>query len=94
MRVEIKKDTSTSKKYVAIFYDGDKKIKTTRFGADGFLDRTIGATTDQMKAYRARHKGDNLTDKYSAGSLSYYVLWSSKSLAQGIRNYKARFNLS
>ena len=94
MRVEIKEDKSTSKKYVAIFYDGDKKVKTTRFGADGFLDRTIGATTEQMKAYRARHRGDNLRDKYSAGSLSYYVLWSSKSLSQGIRTYKNRFNLS
>jgi len=94
MKVVITKDTSGGKKMKAVFYDGDKKVKTTRFGASGYTDFTRGATAEQQKAYKARHKGDNLTDKFSAGSLSFFVLWSSKSLAQGIRNYKKRFNLS
>jgi len=93
MRVEITKDTSGGKKMKAIFYEGTKRIKTVRFGASGFTDRTRGATDEQQKAYKARHAGDNLNDKFSAGSLAFYVLWSSKSLSQGIANYKKRFNL-
>ena len=94
MRVVITKDTSGGKKMKAIFYDGDKKVKTTRFGASGYTDRTRGATDEQQKAYIARHRKDNLSDKFSAGSLSMFVLWSSKSLSQGIKNFKRRFNLS
>ena len=93
MRVVIKKDTTGKKKMVAVFYEGDKKIKTTRFGADGYTDRTRGATDEQQKAYKARHAGDNLNDKFSAGALSMTVLWSSKSLAQGISNYKSKYGL-
>ena len=94
MRVTIKPSTAKGKKYTAIFYDGDKKVKTTHFGATGYKDYTRGATDEQQKAYKARHAGDNLSDKFSAGSLSYYVLWSSKSLSQGIKNYKSKFGLS
>ena len=93
MRVVITKDTSSGKKMRAIFYDGEKKVRTVRFGADGYTDRTRGATDEQQKAYKSRHAGDNLTDKFSPGALSMFVLWSSKSLSQGIKNYKSRFNL-
>ena len=94
MKVVITKDTSGKKKMVAVFYQDGKKVKTTRFGQAGADDRTRGATDEQQKAYKARHRGDNLTDKFSAGSLSFYVLWSSKSLSAGISNYKKRFGLS
>jgi len=94
MRVEIKKDKSGGHKMVARFKDNGKVVRTVRFGQAGADDRTIGATDQQVKSYKARHAGDNLQDKYSAGSLSMYVLWSSKSLSQGIRNYKARFSLT
>jgi hypothetical protein len=93
MRVEITKATSGQKKMKAIFYEGTKRIKTVRFGAAGYTDFTRGATEVQQKAYKARHRGDNLTDKFSPGALSMFVLWSSKSLSQGIANYKKRFNL-
>jgi hypothetical protein len=94
MRVEITKDTSGGKKMKAVFYDGDKKVKTVRFGQAGADDFTRGATAEQQKAYKARHRGDKLTDKFSPGALSMFVLWSSKSLAGGIANYKRRFGLS
>jgi len=94
MKVVITKDTSGGKKMKAVFYEGDRKVKTTRFGASGYTDYTRGATGEQQKAYMARHRGDNLTDKFSAGSLSMFVLWSSKSLSQGIANYKKRYGLS
>ena len=93
MKVTIKPSTAKGKKYTATFFDGDKKVKTVHFGAKNYLDRTIGATDEQQKAYKARHAGDNLSDKFSPGSLSMYVLWSSKSLSQGIKNYKSKFGL-
>ena len=40
MRVVIKPSTIKDKKYTAIFYEGDKKIKTTNFGAEGMSDFT------------------------------------------------------
>lgn len=94
MRVEIKPSTNKAKKYMATFYDGDKKVKTRHFGAKGYTDYTRGATDEQQKAYKSRHAGDNLSDKFSAGALSMSVLWSSKSLSQGIKNYKSKFGLS
>jgi len=93
MKVSITKDITTKKKYKAVFTEDGKKVRTVRFGADGYTDYTRGATDEQRKAYRARHAGDNLTDKFSPGALSMYVLWSSKSLSQGIKNYKSKFNL-
>jgi hypothetical protein len=74
MRVEITKDTSGGKKMKAVFYEGTKRIKTVRFGAGRADDFTRGATDEQQKAYKARHAGDKLTDKFSAGALSMYVL--------------------
>jgi len=94
MKVTIKPSTSKGKKYMAIFYEGDKKVKTTHFGAKGYTDYTRGATDEQQKAYKSRHSGDNLSNKFSAGALSMSVLWSSKSLSQGIKNYKSKFGLS
>ena len=49
MRVVIKKSTNPKKKYMAIFYDGDKKKKTTHFG---FISKT-----DPNNDY-TKHKDD------------------------------------
>ncbi len=35
MKVEIKPSTRKDKKFMAIFYDNDKKVKTTHFGLKG-----------------------------------------------------------
>ena len=41
MKVIIKPSTQKDKKLMAIFYDGEKKVKTTHFGAKGMSDFTI-----------------------------------------------------
>jgi len=41
MKVVIKKSTNKDKKYMAIFYDGEKKIKTTHFGLKNADDYTL-----------------------------------------------------
>ena len=94
MRVEIKPSTSKSKKYTAIFYDGDKKVKTTHFGSAGMSDFTKNKDPERKQRYLDRHKAnENWNDKFSAGALSRWVLWNKTSLSASIANYKSKFNL-
>ena len=94
MRVEIKPSTSKAKKYTAIFYDGDKKVKTTHFGSAGMSDYTKNKDPERKQRYLDRHRAnENWNDKFSAGALSRWVLWNKTSLSASIANYKSRFNL-
>lgn len=94
MRVEIKPSTNPKKKYMAIFYDGDKKKKTTHFGAKGMSDYTKHKDNDRKKLYLERHqKRENWNNYMSAGSLSRYILWNKPTLRASISDYKKRFNL-
>ena len=58
-----------------------------------YSDFTQHHDRDRMSRYRLRHKNDNLNDPKSAGAASYYVLWSSPSIIQGLDNFKKKFNL-
>jgi hypothetical protein len=95
MRVVIKKSTNKDKKMMAIFYDGEKKIKTTHFGASGYTDYTkSGGDEKKKKAYLDRHRtNENWNDYMSAGSLSRWTLWNKKTLSASIADYKIKFNL-
>ena len=96
VKVVISKSTVKGKKYTAIFYDKDKKIKTTHFGALGYDDYTLSRDKEQRTRYRNRHKKDLKTRDYKrAGFLSYYILWGdSTSIKENIKSYKKRFNLT
>lgn len=93
----IKKSTDKIHKYEATFKNTKTgRTKTTKFGAVGYDDNTTfpaDVREKHQKAYRARHKGDNLTDPTSAGALSWWVLWSATTIKGGIANYKKHFNL-
>tara|TARA_R110002020_G_scaffold291393_1_gene506848 strand:- start:477 stop:779 length:303 start_codon:yes stop_codon:yes gene_type:complete len=94
VKVDIKRDTTTKKKMVAIFYDKDnKKIKTTRFGADGYTDYIKSGGDKERKArYLKRHskeKGGVMT----ASTLAKDILWNKPTLKASISNYKQKFNL-
>jgi hypothetical protein len=95
---EIKPSTRATKKYVAEFDDkATGKHKTVHFGAKGYDDFTLTKNPEQAERYRTRHAKDLLTEAaqtgMSPGALSYYVLWTSPSLEQGIRNYKKHYHL-
>tara|TARA_R110002020_G_scaffold117879_2_gene269386 strand:+ start:449 stop:658 length:210 start_codon:yes stop_codon:yes gene_type:complete len=52
------------------------------------------AEREKVKArYRLRHKGDNLSNPFSPGALSYYLLWNKKTLKASIKDYEERFNI-
>ena len=96
MKVDIKKSTNSEKKLMAIFYDGDKKIKTVHFGASGYTDYIkSGGDDERKKRYIARHSnGKEDWDMYmTPGSLSRWILWSKPTLKESIKDYKKMFNL-
>ena len=97
VKVIIKTATQKGKKLQAIFYENNKKIKTTAFGAKGYLDYTSGATKEQRERYIKRHTNskENHNNPMTAGSLSFYILWgNSTSKAINIKAFKKKFNLN
>ena len=93
-KVVIKKSTNQKKKYMAVFYEDGKKIKTTHFGAAGMSDFTKHKDEARKKRYMNRHKAnENWQNPMSAGSLSRYILWNKPTLRASITDYKKRFNL-
>lgn len=102
MEVIIKLSDKPDKRYMAVFYDKNRKVKTTHFGY-AITDKGIkkyGSTyidhknDDLKEAYIARHKvNEDFNDYMSAGSLSRYILWEKKSLRDAINYYKRRFRL-
>jgi hypothetical protein len=102
MEVIIKLSDRPDKRYMAVFYDKNKKVKTTHFGY-AITDNGIkkyGSTyidhkNDTLKeAYIARHKvNEDFADYMSAGSLARFILWEKKSLRDAISDYKKRFKL-
>jgi len=95
MKVVIKKSTKAEKKYMAIFYDGKRRVKTTHFGAAGMSDYTKHKDKKRKQRYMNRHRTrENWSNYMSAGSLSRWILWNKPGLRASIRDYKQRFNLS
>ena len=89
------KSNRPSKKYVL-----DTGTKRVYFGASKYRDFTLMNDKDSeffepdeierlrvKKNYLKRHMNDNLDDPTSAGSLSYFLLWSEETLPQAIENY-------
>ena len=103
MEVIIKLSDRKDKRYMAVFYDKENKVKTTHFGyaiTDDNGIKKYGSTyidhkNDELKsAYIARHKvNEDFTNYMSSGSLSRYILWEKKSLREAINNFKRRFRL-
>jgi len=96
IKMVVEKGTAKNKKLKAIFYDGDKKIKTTQFGDNRYEDYTQHKDKSRRSKYRDRHKKDLEKGDYkSAGYLSYYILWgASTSRDKNIKAYKRRFKLN
>tara|TARA_B100001142_G_scaffold80566_1_gene81408 strand:+ start:115 stop:399 length:285 start_codon:yes stop_codon:yes gene_type:complete len=94
--VKFAKSDRDGKKMKAVFYDDNKKVKTTHFGLDTGSTYIDHKDEDKKKAYIARHSknNENWNDYQSAGSLSRYILWNKTSLKDSINDYKKKFNLN
>lgn len=76
------------------------------FGSASYRDYTLMHDTESKfyipdrderekvkKAYRARHRNDNIDNVHSPGAMSWYILWSEPTLEGGIRAYEKRFGV-
>ena len=95
MRVKFSKSDIEGKKMKAVFYDGEKKVKTTHFGSAGMSDYTIHRNEERKKRYLNRHtRNEDWGDYMSAGSLARYILWNKETITSSIEDYKKRFKLT
>jgi len=90
---------SSDKKLVATFCKcrGETKCEPKdrtriQFGSKGSLTYSSGATEQQKNAYIARHSVREDFNKIGPASLSRFILWSSKTLAGGIANFRSKFH--
>lgn len=104
--LRITKSSNSAKKFDAIFMV-DGKEKKVSFGQNGARDYTevsdksskfyLKKLVDRnvvRDSYRRRHKKDLETkDPMRPGFLSYYLLWSKKTLAASIKSYKKKFSM-
>ena len=94
-----KTDKDSEKRFTATFckckgqtkcLDKDRtKISFGSKGATTFID---GASNLQKENYLKRHSVREDWTKINAGSLSRFILWSKKTLIQGIAEFNKRFN--
>lgn len=92
-RVEIKPSKIKGKKLTAVFYEDNKKIKTTHFGAEGMSDYTIHKDDKRKDRYLSRHRArENWNSPMTAGALSRWILWNKKTRSGSIKDFKNRFN--
>ena len=82
--VSVKQTPSSSKKkLIGIFSDGME----ISFGSKGSNTYSDGASESIKNAYLARHRVNEDWSSHTPAALSRWVLWSSKSITQGIKNY-------
>lgn len=95
MYVQIGKSDRAEKKYKAVFYNEErKKLITIHFGQRGANDYTITHDDEARERYVERHKDrEDWSNPVSAGALSYYLLWTEKSMAKAFNKYLQKFNL-
>jgi len=93
MKVIIKPSTNKDKKLMAVFYDGDKKVKTIHFGLKGSTTYLDTGDKKLREAYRARHK--KVYDKsppMSASRLSYEIIWGeTQDINKNTASYKKKY---
>ncbi len=93
IKMVVEKGTG-KKKLKAIFYDGDKKLKTIQFGSKGMSDFTINKDKERKQRYLDRHrKRENWNNPMTAGALSRWILWNKPTLEGSIKDFKKRFKL-
>lgn len=92
--VKISNSTNKDKKYMAVFYKDNKKIKTTHFGANGMEDYTIHKDILRKNKYINRHKkNESWNNPLTAGALSRWILWEKPNLNDSLKYYSNKFNI-
>jgi len=89
---------NSDKKYIAILCKckgvskcDPKSREKIAFGSKGSNTFIDSATELEKTNYIKRHSVRENWNAVNAGSLSRYILWSKKTLAEGIQEFKKRF---
>ena len=82
--VSVKNTPASSKKKLIAIFDNGKHIQ---FGSKGSSTYAQGASEQIKNAYIARHRVHEDWNKVNRGSLSRWVLWSKKSIKEGIKEF-------
>jgi len=96
--MSIEPSDRAGKKWQANFFNRTtNEAKTVHFGAKGYTDLTLSGDEKRAELYRQRHLRDLSADGaetgMTPGALSFFVLWTSPNMAQGIRNFKNMYSL-
>jgi hypothetical protein len=90
---------SSPKKLVATFCKCEgatkclpKERSKIAFGSKNSLTYATGATEKTKENYIKRHQVNEDWTKINPGSLSRYILWSKKSIPEGIKEFKKHFH--
>jgi hypothetical protein len=75
-------------KYIAIF--PDKRIP---FGNVFYEDYTQHHDDERKRLYLLRHQNEDWENPYTAGALSRWLLWNTKSLRSNLDLFKKKFNV-
>ena len=78
-----------TKRYTIYVPKGDKLVKID-FGSSQHENYTMHKDPERKRLYRLRHKNDNLSDPYSPGYWSWWVLWNKPSLADSLEEAVVR----
>jgi len=77
------------KKLLAVSPDGFK----IHFGASGYADYTTHKDEKRKMQYMERHKKEDWTDLYKAGTWARFILWNKKTLSDSIRDMENKFGI-
>ena len=92
--VKFSLSTKKDKKLMAVFYRDGVKIKTTHFGATGYSDYTLHKDVKRKQRYMNRHRNkEDWNNPFTAGALSYWILWNKPTIQKSITAFKKRFHL-
>lgn len=73
------------KRYTIYVPKGNRSMKID-FGSSDHDNYTIHKDPERKRLYQIRHKNDHISDPYSAGFWSWWVLWNKPSLHDSLKD--------
>lgn len=91
--VKLVPSKNPEKKYDAVI-EREGREKTISFGQKSAKDFTTTGDKERKQRYIARHSArENWTDPETPGFWAKHILWNKPTIAESLRDTKARFNL-
>lgn len=95
-RVDLKPSQIRGKKYTAIIYKGDDKLKTVHFGQFGASDFTKHKNEKRKQLYIQRHEDNEKWGKEgitTSGFWAKHLLWNKPTIESSKKDIESRFGV-